>query len=200
MRLFKVIAMLVLAAACTAANRHPNLMVLNAGSTEEVLEVKEWFRQHHFMELSVPARVLHIGSLMASLFVATTAKYAVLKTVWMTGPLSRPINIIIILEQAVIYVAWCVMWAIILVYEVTEVPMAKVFDERTCEAVAVFAFFGGFYNVSSGFAAATFRFMYLQWPEAIKTLGDWTVMWIIFGLTMTFHTFAVYKVKARGYT
>ena len=166
----------------------------------EVLDVKEWLRVHHFMEMSGPFIALHQISLLFSLLVAAVAKYCVLKAISMNGLLSRPINVIIIIEQSVHFTVWCVMFVIVFHYQMTQTPLADhVANFDVCEYVSMFAYLGGANQVSCGFVAATCRLICLHCSKLLDYLSQWTVMWILLGLVMSFQLWSSFEY-GRGQT
>ena len=174
-----IIAILILDLAL-ASRTNLSTIPLRIGTRRDeldVLEVKEWMRKHHFAEMSVSAKVLHQVTLLSCFFIGTTAKYAVLKSIWKDGPLSKPINIFIIAEQFVAYFIWLVMLATGFSLQTSGVPIARLLgNDDVCDYMNGFANFGPTYTISSGFITSAFRFLCLNWPEKIKRLGDWTLM------------------------
>ena len=179
------------------SHNEPSLVAIWIGPSDnklEVLTVKKWLRKHHFQEMSTDTVILHQISLSLALLVATIGKYSVLKAVWIGGPFSRPINILIILEQITHYAVWCTKFFTALVFLATEVSLAKfVGDDKFCNYVNGFTNFGVMYQVLSGFVSALYRLIYLKCPHKVKKVNPWTMLMLILGSVLPFHFYASFE-------
>ena len=184
MRFKTAIVLLLLWDITLAVEDWSKSIALRTGTSDnesQVLEVKEWLRRHHLKEMSLPTKLLHQVSLLLTFLVASVAKYSILKSIWTGGPFSRPINIIIILEQFIYYTIWCIKFVIIVTYEWTQVSISKFLaDDSICSYFTGIMSFPAIHLASSGFVAVMFRYVFLKWPNKVK--GGYAVEIFIFFL------------------
>ena len=203
MRMVVIICMAVEVAVCGTESKKYHLIVNTLNDTngtsairlERIDIVNE--ASGYYLDLDQPIlmRIWTVGSFSITLLIATISKYSVIRTMFDNGLWSKPIHILIFVDQVISFVSYGLRIVVIISVSITNTPMIKFTSEHFCTLFEVISVYGLSYYVIGSWAIATYRILYIRFNDFIKfKFGQWNLMWALLLSCVINNSIATYNV------